>query len=141
VTTLVQSSINQERMAAMVVTLFGVLALLLAALGLYGVMAYTTASRTNEFGLRMALGARPSDVTRSVMQETMLMVFAGALFGVPASLFAARLLRSQLYEVGAIDLVSILVAVVVLGSSALLAGLLPAVRAARVPPLRALQSE
>ena len=136
---LIQESIAQDRLLARVVSVFGMLALALAALGLYGVMTYATARRTSEFGLRMALGAEPGNVTRLVLGEAMLLVAGGIVIGMPAALGAMRLLRSQLYDVATLDAPSIVAALVVLGASAALAGYLPARRAARVGPLVALR--
>ncbi len=138
---LVGDSISRDRMVAQVVTLFGALALVLAALGLYGVMAYATIRRTSEFGLRMALGARPGDVSRLMLREALLLTGGGILIGLPVAIVVTRLLATQLYEVAALDVPSIVMAIVVLAVSAAAAGLLPAIRASRVPPLDALRAE
>jgi predicted permease len=138
---LVGDSISRDRMVAQVVTFFGALALVLAALGLYGVMAYATVRRTSEFGLRMALGAQPGDVTRLMLREALLLALGGVIIGLPVALVATRLLESQLFEVGTLDVPSIVLAVAVLSISAAVAGLLPAMRASRVPPLEALRAE
>ncbi|MEJ7810731.1 MAG: ABC transporter permease [Gemmatimonadaceae bacterium] len=140
-TELMAQSVSRERLVSRVVTFFGALALALAALGLYGVMAYATLRRTSEFGLRMALGAEPRDVTRMVLGEAARLVAGGVLVGLPVALVATRLLRSQLFGVEAVDPPSIALALVVLGASAALAGYLPAARAARVGPLVALRAE
>jgi predicted permease len=140
-TDLIRDSITQDRLVAQVVTFFGVLALVLSALGLYGVMAYVTVRRTSEFGLRIALGAEPSSVARLVLREAMALVAGGVVVGVPAALAAARLLRSQLFGVSLLDVPSIVVALAALTLSAALAGYLPAARAARVGPLEALRAE
>ena len=136
---LIEDSIAQDRLLARVVSVFGILALALAALGLYGVMTYATTRRTSEFGLRMALGAEPGDVTRLVLGEAMLLVAGGVIIGMPTALGAMRLLRAQLYDVALLDAPTIVMALVVLGASAALAGYLPARRAARVGPLVALR--
>jgi ABC-type antimicrobial peptide transport system permease subunit len=138
---LIRDSISQDRLVAQVVSFFGLLALVLAALGLYGVMAYATLRRTSEFGLRIALGARGGDVTRMVLREALLLVAAGALVGVPVALLATRLLRSQLFGIGLFDAPSVVLAIGVLGVSAAVAAWLPAMRAARVSPLEALRVE
>jgi predicted permease len=140
-TVLIQDSISQDRLVAKVATMFGALALILAALGLYGVMAYATVRRTSEFGLRMALGARPGDVTRMVFREAMLLVLGGAVIGLPVALVATRLLRSQLFGIGVLDPPSIVLALVVLTAAAGIAGAVPAMRAARVSPMEALRAE
>jgi predicted permease len=136
---LIEESIAQDILVSRVVSVFGGLALALAALGLYGVMTYATTRRTSEFGLRMALGAEPGDVMRLVLSEAMLLVAGGIMLGMPAALGAMRLLQHQLYEIGLLDWPSIVMALVVLGVSAALAGYMPARRAARVGPLVALQ--
>jgi predicted permease len=138
-TRLIEDSISQDKLVARVVSIFGILALALAALGLYGVMTYATTRRTSEFGLRMALGAEPGDVMRLVLGEAMLLVAGGVMVGMPAALGAMQLVKHQLYEIGLLDWPSILVALIVLGLSAALAGYGPARRAARVGPLVALR--
>ena len=138
-TDLIRESISQDELVAHVVSVFGILALALAALGLYGVMTYATTRRTSEFGLRMALGADPGSVLRLVLGEAMLLVAGGVMVGMPAALGAMQLLKHQLYEIGLLDWPSILVALLVLGASAALAGYVPARRAARVGPLVALR--
>jgi predicted permease len=138
---LTRDSISQDRLVAQVVTFFGVLALVLAALGLYGVMAHATLRRTTEFGLRMALGALPRDVTRMVLRESMLMMAGGVLLGVPAALAAMRLVQGRLFGIGIIDPPSIVFAVLVLAGSAAVASYLPALRASRVAPLEAIRAD
>jgi predicted permease len=140
-TALMRQSISQDLLVAQVASLFGALALGLAALGLYGVMMYATTRRTSEFGVRMALGADPSRVRAMVLREGMTLFAGGALVGVPLALAATRLLRSQLYGIEVVDLPSIAVALGVLGVSAAVAGYLPAARAGRVGPLEALRAE
>ena len=137
--TLIQDSIAQDKLVARVVSIFGILALALAALGLYGVMTYATTRRTSEFGLRMALGAEPGNVLRLVLGEAMLLVAGGVMVGMPAALGAMQLVKHQLYEIGLLDWPSIFVALIVLSASAALAGYVPARRAARVGPLVALR--
>jgi ABC-type antimicrobial peptide transport system permease subunit len=138
---LAREDVSQDRLVARVVSFFGALALVLAALGLYGVLAYATLRRTGEFGLRMALGARAGDVTRLVLREAMTLAVAGVLLGIPAAVAGTRLLRSQLFGVGPLDVPSFVLAVVVLAATAALAGYLPALRASRASPLEALRSE
>jgi ABC-type antimicrobial peptide transport system permease subunit len=140
-TTLMRYSISQDLLVAQVASVFGALALALAALGLYGVMMYATLRRTSEFGLRMALGAEPRTVGRMVLGEAMALVVGGAIVGLPLAIAATRLLRSQLFGVGTMDLPSIVVALAVLTVSAGVAGWLPARRAARVGPLEALRAD
>ena len=97
---LIGESIAQDKLVSRVVSVFGTLALALAALGLYGVMTYATTRRTSEFGLRMALGAEPGDVMRLVLGEAMLLVVGGVMVGMPAALGAMRLVQHQLYQIG-----------------------------------------
>lgn len=138
---LTRGSMSQERLVSKMVTFFGGLALILAALGLYGVMAHSTVRRTTEFGLRMALGARPGDVTRMVLGESMWLVAGGVVIGVPAALLAMRLVQAQLFGVNLLDLPSIVFAMLVLAGTAMVAGYLPARRAARVAPLEAIRAD
>lgn len=138
---LTRDAISQDRMMAKVVTFFGGLALVLAAVGLYGVMAHSTTRRTTEFGLRMALGANPGNVTRMVLRESMVMVIGGVVIGLPASIAAMKLVQAQLFRVDLLDPPSIIFAIGVLAVSAAGAGYLPARRAARVAPLQAIQAD
>ena len=138
---LVRGTVSQDVLLVQVTIFFCVVTLVLAALGLYGVTAYSTSQRTSEFGLRAALGAQPGDVTRMVLGEAVRIAAFGVVVGVPAGLAAARLLRAELYGVGAIDVPSLSVAIVVLVATAIVASYLPARRAARVGPLEALRLE
>jgi ABC-type antimicrobial peptide transport system permease subunit len=104
-------------------------------------MAYATVRRFNEFGLRMALGAGRGIVGRMVVGEALRLVGLGALLGIPAAIAATSLLRSRWYGIGAIDLPSLAIALGVMVVSAVIAAYLPALRASRVPPLIAIQSE
>ncbi|GJG89349.1 hypothetical protein tb265_45300 [Gemmatimonadetes bacterium T265] len=138
---LVRDSVGEDLLVARVVTLFGALALGLAALGLYGVLAHATLRRTNEFGLRMALGADARHVLGLVLREAAVLVAGGAAAGLPLSVAAARLLRHQLYGVEGGDPLTLVGVVGVLGATALLAAAVPARRATRVDPMVALRSE
>ena len=115
--------------------------LLLAAIGLYGVMTYAITRRTGEIGLRVALGAQRGDVIRMVVMDALRLVALGLVIGLPVAMMSTRLLRAQLHGVGTADPVSIAVAVVVLAVSAVAAVMLPALRASRVSPIVALRSE
>ena len=121
--------------------LFGGLALLLATLGLYGVTAYGVARRTAEIGIRMALGAERSTVTAMVMRGAMLQALAGLLIGVPAAMFFVRYIRSQLYDIKAVDGLVLAGSIATLILAAALAGWIPARRAASINPVQALRVE
>jgi predicted permease len=137
----VEKRLQQERVFAQAYTLFGALALLLASIGLFGLMSYSVARRTNEIGIRMALGAKNQDVLRLVMSESMTLVTVGAGVGLVAALAAHRLVATLLYGLAATDVVTMLVSVTVMLGVSALAGYLPARRAARVDPLVALHYE
>ena len=136
-----RDNLNQERLIARLVSFFGALALILACIGLYGVMAQGVARRTNEIGIRMALGAKGGNIAWMILRETMFLVLAGLLIGVPAALVGARLIATQLFGMSPTDPIALLGAAVVLSLVAMLAGYLPARRASRVNPLTALRYE
>jgi len=137
----VDSSILRERLMATLSGAFGLLALLLACVGLYGVMSYGVAGRTNEIGIRMALGARGRDVLWLILREAALLVLVGVGLGLPAALLAARLAAGLLYGVTPADPVSVSLAVLLLFAVAALACYLPARRATKVDPMIALRYE
>ncbi len=141
VSDVMRQSIREERLLARLASAFGVLALLLASIGLYGVMSYAVQRRTSEIGLRTALGASRSVVVRHVLGDALRLVATGAAIGLPLGMGSSALLRSQLHGVGLMDPGSAVVAVVVLGMSAFAASLLPALRASRVSPMVSLQQE
>jgi predicted permease len=144
VTTLRQQlggALQQEKLIAELVSFFGLLALLLACIGLYGVMAHGVVRRTKEIGIRMALGAERRRIVWMVLRETIVLVLAGIAIGVPASAGAGRLVSSQLFGLSATDPLTLLVAASVLTLVALLAGFLPARKASKVNPLIALRYE
>jgi predicted permease len=138
---LMARSIAQERLVAQLATAFGVLALLLAAIGLYGLMTYTISRRTREIGLRVALGAQRGRVLQMVLVDAMRLVVSGLAAGIVVAYLSTRLLGTQLNGVKPGDPVSMVVAGLVLLGTALVAALLPALRAARVDPLTALRAE
>jgi putative ABC transport system permease protein len=137
----VDSSLAQERLVATLSGCFGALALLLAGLGLYGVTAYAVSRRRKEIGIRIALGSQRSSVVRLVLQRIAVLVGAGAAIGVVGSLWAVRFVDSLLFGVDPRDVVTIAGAVVVLGVVGLLAGWLPAWRAAQIDPMQSLRIE
>jgi predicted permease len=135
-----QSLLN-ERLVATLSSAFGLLATLLAVIGLYGVMAFSVARRTREIGVRMALGAVPGDVVWLVMREVIVLVGSGLVLGLAAAWALSRLVSSQLYGVTANDPLTMAAAAAVLAAVALLAGYIPARRATRVNPVLALRYE
>jgi ABC-type antimicrobial peptide transport system permease subunit len=131
----------REHDFALIASLFGILALVLTSIGLYGLLSYGVARRTHEIGIRMALGARRGDVVRRVLRETMTLVGVGVIIGVAAALGIARVVQSLLFGVRPFDPIAMGVAVTLLVVIAIVAAALPARRAARVDPLIALRSE
>jgi predicted permease len=134
-------SLVQQKLVARLASFFGLLALLLACVGLYGVMSYGVARRTNEIGIRMALGAQNLSVLWLVLREALLLVVIGLVVGVLASLALTKTAESLLYELKPNDPLTIALATLVLTAVALIAGYLPARRAARVDPMVALRDE
>jgi predicted permease len=135
--TAVNSMISRERLVAYLSAAFGMLAALLAAVGLYGVMAYNMSRRTTEIGIRMALGARPADIRLLALAESLRLTAAGVILGIPSAIAAGTLVRSLLYGMSATDLWVYAAATFLM--IALLAGWLPASRAARTDPNAALR--
>jgi len=137
----VASQFTQQRLIARLTSLFGVLSLVLASIGLYGVTAYNVGRRTNEIGVRMALGANRGAVVRLVLRGAFLLITFGLILGIPLSLATSRVLSSQLYGLNPYDPLLIGIAVVVLGLFALIATLIPALRASSISPSQALRTE
>jgi ABC-type antimicrobial peptide transport system permease subunit len=137
----IDDSLVQERLVASLAGLFGILAVLLASVGLYGVMAYTVSRKTNEIGLRIALGSGRLQIASLILREALLMVLAGFVVGIPAAMATARLMRSQLYGLGPYDPMTVLSAVGVMTGVAVLACYPPATRAMRIDPMVALRYE
>jgi predicted permease len=137
----VNESLTQERLIATLSSFFGLLALLLACVGLYGLMSYTVLRRTNEIGIRVALGAQPGDILWLVLGETMLLILAGVAIVVPIALAATRLVSTFLFGLTPTDSTTITIATLLLIAVAALAGYLPARRASRVDPMVALRYE
>jgi putative ABC transport system permease protein len=140
-TAMIDDSTGQRRFSALLLSVFSGLALLLAALGIYGVMAYAVAQRAHELGVRIALGAVRSTVVSLVLREGMMLAAWGLGLGLVAAFAATRLLASQLFVVKATDPVTFALVTLVLGFVAFLANLLPALRAMRVNPVTALRDE
>jgi ABC-type antimicrobial peptide transport system permease subunit len=113
----------------------------LAAIGLYGVMSYNVAQRTNEIGVRLALGAQKQNVLWIILREALLLLSAGVVLGLPLSLIAARLVRQQLFGLKADDPLTYAVALIVVSNVVILSALLPARRAAAINPVDALRYE
>lgn len=137
----VANNFTEDRLVARLTTLFGIVALVLASVGLYGVMSYFVARRTGEIGIRMALGATRSRVIGGVLQNALVQVGIGLLVGIPAALFAGHLMKSQLYGVGSYDPLAFVGAAAILAACGLVAGLIPARRAASIEPMQALRTE
>jgi predicted permease len=136
-----EQALQQETLIAQLVSFFGLLGLLLSCVGLYGIMAHAVVRRTNEIGIRMALGAERRNIIWMVLKESLLLVAIGLLIGIPAAWAAAHLISSQLFGLKPGDPVSLLTAALVLTAVAALAGYLPARKASRVNPLVALRYE
>jgi predicted permease len=137
----VAGQFRQQRLIAHLTSLFGVLSLILSCIGLYGVTAYNAGSRTNEIGVRMALGADRGKVIALVLRGAFALILFGLFIGLPLTLAAGRFLGSQLYGMNPYNPVVTFVAVVTLGLSALIASLIPALRASLISPLEALRAE
>jgi ABC-type antimicrobial peptide transport system permease subunit len=136
----VANDFQQENMIATLTTLFGGLGLLLAAVGLYGVMAYTVEQRTSEIGVRMALGADRGNVIKMVLRTAFSQIGIGLAIGIPAAIGAGILMKNQLFGVQAWDPIMLMLAALLLSLSALLASVIPARRAAGVEPMVALRN-
>jgi ABC-type antimicrobial peptide transport system permease subunit len=137
----VDHSLIEERLVSTLASLFGMLALLLASIGLYGTMSYSVARRTNEIGIRMALGASGTGVVRLVLRDAIRMIVAGMALGVPAAIAGGRYIRSQLFGLSPADPLTLALACLALAVVAFLAGYFPARRASRVDPMIALRYE
>ena len=137
----VDESLASDRMIATLAAVFGVLATILAVVGLYGVTAYTVTRRSREIGIRMALGAQRSSVVGLVMREVLVLVLAGVAVGLPSAAALSHIAGTQLYDVGPNDWASMTVATILLTAVALVAAYLPARRAARYDPVRVLRAE
>lgn len=137
----IDGQFTEERMIARLTSLFGALALMLAALGLYGVTAYSVVRRTPEIGIRMALGAERSRVIGMVMRGAMIQAAIGLVIGAPVAMLCVRYVKSQLYEITSVNLPVMLGAIGTLAFAAAIAGMIPARRAASIDPVKALRIE
>ena len=137
----VAGNFNQERLITRLTTLFGLLALVLASVGLYGITAYSVARRTSEIGLRMALGANRGNVVALILRGASLQVALGLAIGVPVALLGGHFMASQLYGVRTYDPLTIAAAILILSAFAAIAGFIPARRAASIEPMNALRTE
>jgi hypothetical protein len=137
----VAGNFTQERLIARLTSLFGLLTLVLASVGLYGITSYQVARRTSEIGLRMALGANRANVVRMVLRGAIFQAALGLAIGIPIAMVGAHYMADQLYQVRSYDPLSLAIAVVVLLTSATVAGFIPARRASNIEPMTALRTE
>ena len=138
---LLSRTLSEARFSLMLFGLFAALALVLAAIGIYGVMATTVTQRTHEIGLRMALGAQKRDVLRLVVKQGMILVVVGVAFGLAFAVGLTRLMSTLLFEVSPTDPLTLLAITLLLSVVALIACLIPARRATKVDPMEALRYE
>jgi predicted permease len=137
----IDDSMLQERLVAMLASVFGGLALVLACIGVYGILSYAVQRRTREIGIRLAIGAQRPAMMWLVLRETIVLVAIGLLLGIPVVLAAARFVKSQLFEVASTDPLAIAAAMLVLSAAAVVAAYLPARRASGIDPMIALRYE
>ena len=137
----IADNISNDRLVALLAVSFGVLATVLAAIGLYGVLAYATAQRTREIGIRMALGAQRWEVVRMVLRDVVWLAGISLAVTLPVAIFLSRLVRSQLYGVSSADPLVLTAGTLLVAMVALIAALIPARRAATVEPMKALRTE
>jgi len=137
----IANNVANDRLLSVLSASFAGLATILAAIGLYGVLAYTVSQRTREFGLRLALGAAPANVQRLVLRQVLWMTLAGSVIGLGLAIFAGRYAKTLLFDMNSADPSVLAVSVAVLALVALTAGFIPSRRAARVDPMKALRAE
>jgi len=131
----------RRRFAMFLLGVFAVVALILAAIGIYGVMAYSVTQRTQEIGIRMALGAHPGKIRRMVVRQSLVLLVLGVVIGLAGAFALTRVMSSLLYGISATDRLTFMVPPLILGSVALIASYFPARRAAKVDPTVALRSQ
>ena len=141
VDTLLSDSMARQQMTAMLLGIFSVVALALAAIGIYGVLSYSVAQRSREIGVRMAVGATRANILRLVLTQAARFTTIGLAVGLLSGLAGARLIRGLLFDTGTTDLLSVGITIGFLASAAALAAIIPAARAASVNPTQALRSE
>jgi len=132
---------THDELIAALTGLFSMLALLLAAIGLYGVMSYNVVRRTNEIGIRFALGAQGAAVLWMILRESLLLLSIGLVLGLPLAFVAARLVQSQLFDLNPLKLTTFAAAAAVVSTMTLLSAFLPARRATRVDPMVAIRCD
>ena len=138
---IIGKSVAQPRVYALLLAIFAGLALILASIGIYGVMSYTVTQRTHEIGIRMALGARPADVLKLIVTQGMILGITGIIIGLIASFAVTRVLASQLYGITATDPITFAVISILLILVVLIACSVPALRATKVDPMTAVRYE
>ncbi|HEY6402775.1 MAG TPA: FtsX-like permease family protein, partial [Blastocatellia bacterium] len=134
-------SLARQRLSMFLLGVFALIALILAAIGVYGVMAYSVSQRTHEIGVRIALGARPNAILRLVIRQALILAALGIAIGLVGAFALTRVMSSLLFGVSATDLLTFVITSLLLGSIALMASYIPARRAAKVDPISALQHE
>jgi putative ABC transport system permease protein len=137
----VEQSVGERRFQLNLILIFGLIAVVLAALGIYGTMSYAVAQRTNEVGIRIALGAQPRSIAARIIIDALKSVAIGLLGGIPIGLAAAAALRSLLFGVTSRDPLTLIATCTIIATTAMLAAYLPARRASRVDPILALREE
>jgi predicted permease len=137
----VSNLISHDELVSTLTCFFSLLALLLAAIGLYGVMSYNVARRTNEIGIRLALGAQATNVVRMILRESMLLLAIGTLLGLPLALLTTRAIKQQMFGLDPLDPLTFALALLVIGGTTIFAAWLPARRAASIDPVAALRCD
>jgi predicted permease len=137
----VDASISTQSLIARLSTFFGIVAVFLACIGIYGLLSYSVARRTSEFGVRLALGARSHMLLWMILRESILLLVLGLAIGMPIALSSTRILKSQLYELSPLDPTAIFIAIAAVSSMTLAAAWLPAKRATKIDPMQALRTE